>query len=109
MGLSLHPLRTREHDHATRQCLGVPSYHASDPVRARERSNPPAHKANVAMTWASGAEGVPRIVRRLFSFALALSLLTTNAQWDYKIQKEKTLHMILRMRGETERQNARHQ
>ena len=35
--------------------------------------------------------------------------LTTNAQLDYKIQKERTLHLVLRMRGETERQDARHQ
>ena len=35
--------------------------------------------------------------------------LTTSAQLDYKIQKERTLHLVLRMRGETERQAARHQ
>ena len=35
--------------------------------------------------------------------------LTTSAQMDYNIQKEKTLHLVLRMRGETERQDARHQ
>ena len=35
--------------------------------------------------------------------------LTTSAQLDYNIQKERTLHLVLRMRGETERQDARHQ
>ena len=35
--------------------------------------------------------------------------MTTNAQVDYKIQKERTIHLVLRMRGETERQDARHQ
>ena len=35
--------------------------------------------------------------------------LTTSAQLDYKIQKEITLHVASRMRGETERQDARHQ
>ena len=35
--------------------------------------------------------------------------LTTSAQLDYKIQKERTLHLVLRLRGETERQDARHQ
>ena len=35
--------------------------------------------------------------------------LTSNAQLDYNIQKERTLHLVLRMRGETERQDARHQ
>ena len=28
---------------------------------------------------------------------------------NYKIQKERTLHLVLRQRGETERQDARHQ
>ena len=28
--------------------------------------------------------------------------LTTNAQVDYKIQKQRTLHLVLRLRGETE-------
>ena len=32
-----------------------------------------------------------------------------SAQLDYKIQKERTLHLVLRMRGDTERQDARHQ
>ena len=27
---------------------------------------------------------------------------TTSAQLDYKIQKERTLHLVLRLRGETE-------
>ena len=35
--------------------------------------------------------------------------LTTSAQLDYKIKKERTLHLVLRLRGETERQDARHQ
>ena len=35
--------------------------------------------------------------------------LTTSAQLDYKIQRERTLHLVLRLRGETERQDARHQ
>ena len=35
--------------------------------------------------------------------------LTTNAQLDYKIQKERTIHLVLRMRGEIERQDARQQ
>ena len=35
--------------------------------------------------------------------------LTTSAQLDIKIQKERTLDLVLRMRGETERQDARHQ
>ena len=35
--------------------------------------------------------------------------LTTNAQVDYKLQKERTQHLVLRLRGETERQDARHQ
>ena len=35
--------------------------------------------------------------------------LTTSAQMDYKIQTERTLHLVLRLRGETERQDARHQ
>ena len=35
--------------------------------------------------------------------------LTTNAQLDYNIQKERTLHLELRTRGETERQDALHQ
>ena len=34
---------------------------------------------------------------------------TTNAQLDYKIQKERTPHLVLRLRDETERQDARHQ
>ena len=29
--------------------------------------------------------------------------LTTSASVDYKIQKERTLHLVLRLRGETER------
>ena len=29
--------------------------------------------------------------------------------WTIKIQKERTLHLVLRLRGETERQDARHQ
>ena len=28
---------------------------------------------------------------------------TTSAQLDYKIQKERTLHLVLRLRGDTER------
>ena len=32
-----------------------------------------------------------------------------SAQLDYNIQKERTLHLVLRMLGETERQDARHQ
>ena len=28
--------------------------------------------------------------------------LTTSAQLDYKIQEERTLHLVLRLRGETE-------
>ena len=28
--------------------------------------------------------------------------LTTSAQLDYKIQKERTLYLVLRLRGETE-------
>ena len=28
--------------------------------------------------------------------------LTTSAKVDYKIQKERTLHVVLRLRGETE-------
>ena len=28
--------------------------------------------------------------------------LTTSAKADYKIQKERTLHLVLRLRGETE-------
>ena len=35
--------------------------------------------------------------------------LTTSAQLDYKTQKEGNLHFVLRLRGETERQDARHQ
>ena len=35
--------------------------------------------------------------------------LTISAQLDYNIQKERTLHLVLRLRGETERQDARHQ
>ena len=35
--------------------------------------------------------------------------LIASAQLDYNIQKERTLHFVLRMRGETERQDARHQ
>ena len=35
--------------------------------------------------------------------------LTTIAQVNYKIQKERTLNLVLRLRGETERQDARHQ
>ena len=30
--------------------------------------------------------------------------LTTSAQLDYKIQKERTLYLVLRLRGEIERQ-----
>ena len=35
--------------------------------------------------------------------------LTTSTKVNYKIQKERTLHLVLRLRGETERQDARHQ
>ena len=35
--------------------------------------------------------------------------LTTSAQLDNRIQKGRTLHLVLRLRGETERQDARHQ
>ena len=35
--------------------------------------------------------------------------LTTSVQLDYNIQKERTLYLVLRLRGETERQDARHQ
>ena len=35
--------------------------------------------------------------------------LTTSAQLDCNIQKERTLHLVLRLRGETERRDARHQ
>ena len=35
--------------------------------------------------------------------------LTTSAQLDYKILKDRTLHLVSRLRGETERQDARHQ
>ena len=35
--------------------------------------------------------------------------VTTSAQVDCKILKERTLHLVLRLRVETERQDARHQ
>ena len=34
---------------------------------------------------------------------------TTSKHVDYKIQKGRTLHLVLRLLGETERQDARHQ
>ena len=35
--------------------------------------------------------------------------LTTSAQVDYNIQKERTLRLVLRMRGDDARQHVRHQ
>ena len=35
--------------------------------------------------------------------------LATSEHFDYKIQKERTLHLVLRLHGENERQDARHQ
>ena len=42
-------------------------------------------------------------------FTITEYSLTTHPQMDDKILKERTLHMVLRLRGETERQDARHQ
>ena len=35
--------------------------------------------------------------------------LTTSAQLDYKILKESIVHLVLRLRGQTDRQDAQHQ
>ena len=50
-----------------------------------------------------------KVCNNLATDEIAEYSLTTSAQLDYKIQEERTLYLVLRLRGETERQDARHQ